>query len=181
MIRPNLNDGSSQSHYDNEMSETFLVNELEEALTQKERLTRECDAILKLHEVRYRAATNFDDYKNWNCYIIGYPGTPYDDGIFFFRIEFDEKGYPQKAPRVFFETRIDHPCILVDGEVRFWDEWWNSKMQALDVFKQLDKLMIDFNLFVLQYEWGNVDKGNTLLDERRSRASIFTKRYAAYK
>ncbi|CEF67313.1 Vacuolar protein sorting-associated protein 52 homolog [Strongyloides ratti] len=115
MKRPILNT-VPQTHYDNEMSEYFLVNEFEQSKSQKERLIRECNSILKFHEVRYRAALNFDDYKNWNCYIIGPPGTPYEGGIFFFRIEFDEEGYPQKAPRVFFETRIDHPCIFVDGE-----------------------------------------------------------------
>uniref|UniRef100_A0A0N4ZFF2 Vacuolar protein sorting-associated protein 52 homolog n=1 Tax=Parastrongyloides trichosuri TaxID=131310 RepID=A0A0N4ZFF2_PARTI len=156
----------------------FKNEELDRLISPKERLQRECDVIINSKNPRYGAAFNFDNFLNWNCFIKGLPGTPYEEGIFFFKLDFDEDDYPEKSPRVFFETRIDHPCIYVDGEVRFEEGWWNSSMQAIDVFYKIDELFLCFEDYVIRREWKNIFKGEEFLIERKERAALFTKRYA---
>ena len=55
-------------------------------------------------------SSNGGNQYNWKGAIVGPQGTPYEGGIFFLDINFDNE-YPFKAPRVTFVTRIYHPNI----------------------------------------------------------------------
>lgn len=58
---------------------------------------------------------NFN-YKNWNAFISGPRGTPYEGGLFKMEIVFPEN-YPQTAPAIKMKTEIYHPNITDDGNI----------------------------------------------------------------
>jgi ubiquitin-conjugating enzyme E2 D len=57
---------------------------------------------------------NGEDLYQWEGFIIGPTGTPYEGGCFKLKINFPIN-YPFKAPKVNFTTKIYHPNIHKNG------------------------------------------------------------------
>jgi ubiquitin-conjugating enzyme E2 D/E len=58
-----------------------------------------------------------DDVAKWNVKILGPENTPYYGGVFILFMDFSQ-GYPFKAPRINFKTKVYHPNIRTEsGEI----------------------------------------------------------------
>ncbi|KAI4373711.1 hypothetical protein MLD38_011804 [Melastoma candidum] len=76
-----------------------------------------------------------DNLYNWIATIIGPPGTPYEQGIFFLDINFPFD-YPFQPPKVSFKTRIYH-CNVDDTGNLSLDILEGSWSPALTIAKVL--------------------------------------------
>lgn len=79
------------------------------------RLTKEYKEILKEPNYYYSIAPS-EDFSKWDFTMIGPPDTFYEFGLFPGHIIFP-KEYPNKPPKVFFDTNLIHPNIYKNGEV----------------------------------------------------------------
>lgn len=84
--------------------------------------------------------------------IIGPQDTPYEDGFYFFEIEFNDS-YPFKPPRVLFKSNMDkirfHPNLYVNGKVciSILNTWsgpqWTSCQSLKSVLLSLQSIFDD--------------------------------------
>ncbi|XP_025421102.1 SUMO-conjugating enzyme UBC9-B-like isoform X2 [Sipha flava] len=56
------------------------------------------------------------DYMNWECYIPGKKNTPWQGGMYFLRMIFNDD-YPSSPPKCIFQPPLFHPNISADGIV----------------------------------------------------------------
>ena len=66
-----------------------------------------------------------EDSYRWSAKITGPEGSPYEDGIFYLKIDIP-KDYPFKPPKVSFITTVYHPnindlgCVCIDVLYQGW-------------------------------------------------------------
>ena len=70
-----------------------------------------------------------DNLMIWSATVFGPDDTPWEGGIFSMRLTFNDQ-YPDKPPRVRFETKVYHPNIDSDGAVCLdvLSEAWNPAL-----------------------------------------------------
>ena len=87
-----------------------------------------------------------DDMYNWQATIMGPSGSPYEDGVFYLRIEFPSD-YPFKPPRVIFTTKIYHCNINMSGNIclDILKEQWSPALTISKVLLSICSMMDDQN------------------------------------
>jgi len=89
---------------------------------------------------------NDTDLFHWQATIMGPPGTPYDNGLFFLTIHFPTD-YPFKPPKVAFNTKIYHPNINSNGSIclDILRSQWSPALTVSKVLLSICALMADPN------------------------------------
>lgn len=87
-----------------------------------------------------------DDVFNWQAFISGPDGTPYQNGIFELKIVF-QNDYPFKAPKVQFITKIYHPNINSGGAIclDILKDQWSPVLTIGKVLLSISSLLSDPN------------------------------------
>jgi ubiquitin-protein ligase len=83
------------------------------------------------------------DPLNWDGWIRGPRGTPYEDGIFKLHLRFTSD-YPFEVPRVRFVTKIYHPNVdNTDGSicVTAFNSKWTADMTVLAMLAAVQQLL----------------------------------------
>ena len=80
------------------------------------RLNSELKQLNKDPNYFYSVTPDDNNFLLWNFVMIGPPETYYEGGIFKGTIEFP-KEYPNKAPRLLFDSTMYHPNVYKDGLV----------------------------------------------------------------
>lgn len=92
---------------------------------------------------RLRDGTNIYE---WDCYIKGPEGTPYEGGIFELGAVFTSE-YPFKAPKLHFKTKVFHSNISENGEicVDILKGQWSPAQSIMSVLISITSLLGDPN------------------------------------
>lgn len=87
-----------------------------------------------------------DDIFKWHATILGPKGTPYEDGIFYLRIDFT-RDYPFKPPSIIFITKIYHCNINSSGGIclDILKDKWSPALTISKVLLCICSLMDDPN------------------------------------
>ena len=125
------------------------------------------------------------DCDSWSASFMGPENTPYWGGIFFLRIKFS-LSYPERPPRVNFETKIYHPNIDSFGDINLkilYSEW-NRGYTIYSVILNIISLLCEpdlnvsywLNLCPRNITCCNENSFNKTLYEKK--AKEWTKKYA---
>ena len=87
-----------------------------------------------------------DDIYHWQATILGPHNSPYENGVFYLRIEFPQD-YPFKPPRVSFITKIYHCNINNTGSIclDILKDQWSPALTISKVLLSICSLMDDQN------------------------------------
>ncbi|PAA81717.1 hypothetical protein BOX15_Mlig020354g1, partial [Macrostomum lignano] len=87
-----------------------------------------------------------DDLYTWQGTIVGPPDTPYENGVFYLRIQFPTD-YPFKPPRLQFLTKIYHPNINAHGQIclDILQKQWSPALTINKVLLSLTSLLAEPN------------------------------------
>ena len=87
-----------------------------------------------------------DDLYNWQATIIGPDGSPYENGVFYLKIEFPHD-YPFKPPKISFITKIYHCNINNSGNIclDILKEQWSPALTVSKILLSICSLMDDQN------------------------------------
>lgn len=87
-----------------------------------------------------------DDIYNWQATILGPQGSPYENGIFYLKIEFPED-YPFKPPKLLFITKIYHCNINNQGNIclDILKDQWSPALTISKLLLSICSLMDDQN------------------------------------
>lgn len=76
----------------------------------KQRLMKEATEAARRTFTEYLLIFDQADLYNWQAFIEGPAGTPYENRIFHVKISISND-YPISAPKIYFKTKIFHPNI----------------------------------------------------------------------
>ncbi|KAL3876082.1 hypothetical protein ACJMK2_033963 [Sinanodonta woodiana] len=122
---------------------------------------------------------NDSDMFEWQASITGPPGSPFENGVFYLKINFPPD-YPFKPPRVNFTTKVYHPNINSQGNIclDILRSQWSPALTASKVLLSILALLTEPNPddplmpeIARQYKT-NIDKYN-------STAREWTRKYAS--
>ncbi|KAL0241043.1 hypothetical protein GEMRC1_006278 [Eukaryota sp. GEM-RC1] len=149
---PSVEESTEQPSPDTEQS-AESDQELDDSFTKLKvtnpslrRITRELKDITNDPPEYCTAGPAGDDMYHWNATIMGPPGSPYEDGVFFLTIVFPSD-YPFKPPRVMFTTRIYHPNINANGSIALdiLAEEWSAALTISKILLSISSLLTDPN------------------------------------
>lgn len=106
----------------------------------------------ELYELQNNPPTNCsaglidDDIYCWQATILGPQGSPYENGVFYLKIEFPQD-YPFKPPKVIFITKIYHCNINTSGNIclDILKEQWSPALTISKVLLSICSMMDDQN------------------------------------
>jgi ubiquitin-conjugating enzyme E2 D/E len=83
---------------------------------------------------------------SWKAAIMGPPGSPYEEGVFFLDMTFSDD-YPFKPPRVRFTTKIYHPNINDRGGIclDILRDQWAPSLTVGKLLLSISSLLTDPN------------------------------------
>eukprot|EP01113_Clastostelium_recurvatum_P046595 TRINITY_DN818_c0_g1_i1.p1 TRINITY_DN818_c0_g1~~TRINITY_DN818_c0_g1_i1.p1 ORF type:complete len:156 (+),score=32.70 TRINITY_DN818_c0_g1_i1:68-535(+) len=86
------------------------------------------------------------DLFHWVATIMGPPGSPYHEGVFFLDIHFPQD-YPFKPPKVTFKTRIYHCNVNSNGTIclDILKDNWSPALTIAKVLLSICSLLTDPN------------------------------------
>lgn len=147
--------------------------------TSLRRINRELQAMLKHPPAHCTVPiVNVDLPFIWTCFLIGPPNTPYENGHFKVRIEFNNM-YPLTPPKMSFRTPIYHCNINKNGVVCIdvLQEEWSAAWTVSGVLLGITTLLTECNPFdPLVYQIANEYLNNRREHDRK--ALMWTRRYA---
>ncbi|RKP35826.1 putative UBC5-E2 ubiquitin-conjugating enzyme [Dimargaris cristalligena] len=86
---------------------------------------------------------------DWHVIMDGQKGTPYEGGHFLIHIDFSD-GYPFKAPKIKFKTRIYHPNIDYEsGDIclsQSREGQWKPTIKIAELLNEMVQLIGNPNL-----------------------------------
>jgi len=91
-------------------------------------------------------APSEDNVMQWKAVITGPDSTPWENGTFKLSIEFTEE-YPNKPPKVKFETKMFHPNIYNDGAIclDILQNQWSPIYDVSAILTSIQSLLTDPN------------------------------------
>ncbi|KAF1815352.1 UBC-like protein [Eremomyces bilateralis CBS 781.70] len=111
------------------------------------RLKKELETIAKDPFETWSIGPVADDPFHCQGTLLGPPGSPYSEGLFFLYIRFPAD-YPFSAPCVYFTTRIYHPNISLNGTItlELIKDNWSVGCKIPSIFVALNQLLLEPNL-----------------------------------
>eukprot|EP00694_Reclinomonas_americana_P004973 EC793431.1.p1 GENE.EC793431.1~~EC793431.1.p1 ORF type:complete len:157 (+),score=35.30 EC793431.1:78-548(+) len=87
-----------------------------------------------------------DNLYVWQCTIFGPSDTPWEGGIFTLKMTFPEQ-YPEKPPRLRFNTPMFHPNIYADGTLclDILQDKWSPIYNVNSILTSVQSLLTDPN------------------------------------
>ncbi len=144
-----------------------------------QRLNKELQELKNNPPTNCSAGVVDDDIYHWQATILGPAGSPYENGVFYLRIEFPTD-YPFKPPKVTFITKIYHCNINSTGNIclDILKEQWSPALTISKVLLSICSLMDDQNPNdPLMLDVANLYMNNK--EEFIENAKMFTARYAS--
>ena len=86
------------------------------------------------------------NYLKWRASLEGPKNTPYENGIFYIEMEFNEN-YPVEKPKVKMKTKIYHPNINDSGTIclDYLGNKWNDKNDIRGILFAIHQLLVEPN------------------------------------
>jgi len=111
-----------------------------------QRLKKELEELQNNPPTNCSAGIVEDDIYHWQATILGPHSSPYENGVFYLRIEFPQD-YPFKPPRVSFITKIYHCNINNTGNIclDILKDQWSPALTISKVLLSICSLMDDQN------------------------------------
>ena len=172
--------GLGESNSNNNSSK--LINKTTQSPSMKtssKRLQRELGEINKDPPPNCSAGPKNDNLHEWISTLLGPPGSPYENGVFFLDITFPQD-YPFKPPKISFKTRIYHCNINSQGIIclDILKDKWSPALTISKVLLSISSLLADCN--PADPLVGSIAKQfKQDRDEHDRTARLWTKRYAA--
>lgn len=107
------------------------------------RLVKELDAFVKGANAPYTAEAQ-QDVNHWLVTLPGPAGSAYEGGVF--KLQFVFEGYPFKAPKVSFVTKIFHPSVTDDGHICIpvlETENWSPQTRVTNILAAFTAILSD--------------------------------------
>ncbi|XP_003390811.1 PREDICTED: ubiquitin-conjugating enzyme E2 D2B-like [Amphimedon queenslandica] len=108
------------------------------------RLKKEEDQIKNEPPVGCHAESVSENYETWKATILGPEGTPYENGLFYLKMEIHEE-YPFKPPKVWFTTKIYHVNVDSDGWISLdiLNDGWSPALKISKILSTVRSLLVD--------------------------------------
>lgn len=116
---------------------------------------------------------------HWTATITGPTGSPYEGGLFFLEITFNDS-YPFKPPNVRFMTKVYHPNIDNCGSIclDILKDQWSPALNISKVLLSISSLLTDPNADdPLNADVARIYKSNRLAFDENARK--WTEKYAS--
>ncbi|KAI3385004.1 hypothetical protein SNEBB_000307 [Seison nebaliae] len=112
----------------------------------RKRLLRDFQRLQDDSPTAYNASPKNNNILQWNAVIFGPSDTPFEDGTFRLRLDFNEE-YPNKPPMVQFLTRMFHPNVYADGRLclDILQTHWSPIYDVSAILKSIQSLLHDPN------------------------------------
>lgn len=143
-----------------------------------QRLNKELQELKNNPPANCSAGIVDDDIYHWQATILGPQGSPYENGVFYLRIEFPND-YPFKPPKVTFITKIYHCNINTAGSIclDILKEQWSPALTISKVLLSLCSLLSEPNPDdPLEPDIARLLKSNK--EQHDSQARAYTLQYA---
>ncbi|CAG2182940.1 unnamed protein product, partial [Oppiella nova] len=110
------------------------------------RLAKELEDMARNPPIELSVGPVADDLFHWEGVLHGPLDSPYEGGLFRFRVDFPND-YPNKAPKIRFISPVFHPNISRNGDicVDFLQKQWSSAYTLTQAMLSISSLLTDPN------------------------------------